>query len=264
MRKNIVKQKWENGESIVNGWLHIGSGWTAEVMARTGFDSLTIDMQHGPVDFGQALEMLRGINTTETVPMARVPWNEPGIIMRLLDAGVYGIICPMINSREECEQFVGACRYHPEGYRSTGPTRVSLYAGSDYIENANQEILALAMIETAEAMENLEAITRVPGLSGVYVGPADLRLSLYGMGHKVGMDAPEFQEVLDRILAACKSAGIYAGIHVGSPEDGRKMLAKGFQLVTPMSDTTFLRQRAEEVVKIIRDEDKGKAGESIY
>jgi 4-hydroxy-2-oxoheptanedioate aldolase len=253
MRKNRIKQKWAAGEAIINGWLHVPSGWTAEVMAHSGYDSLCIDMQHGQLDFGHAMDMLRAISTTDTVPIARPPWNEPGMIGRLLDAGAYGIICPMVNTAGECEAFVGACRYAPAGYRSKGPTRANLYGGADYARHANDEIMTMAMIETAEALENVAAITRVPGLDAVYVGPGDLSLSLLGMERSgIDLDDAEFLAALDRILAACEAAGIAAGIHTNSPDYARRMIDKGFRFTTIMTDTLLMRTMAERVVTAVR------------
>ena len=147
-------------------------------MSHQGWDSLTIDMQHGVVDYPNALQMLQAISTTEAVPMARVNWNEPGQIMKILDAGCYGVICPMVSNRKEAENFVKACLYPPKGYRSFGPIRGLLYGGSDYGKYANDEILKFAMIETKEALENLDAIMSTPDLSGIYIGPADLSLAI--------------------------------------------------------------------------------------
>src|SRR5688572_698577 len=118
MRPNPLREIWRNGGCALNGWLHLPDSMATEAMAQCGWDSLTIDLQHGTVDYQAALRMLQAISTTAAVPMARAPWNEPGIIMKLLDAGAYGIICPMVNSRADCEAFVGACRYPPLGYRS--------------------------------------------------------------------------------------------------------------------------------------------------
>ena len=101
-------------------------------MAHQGWDSLTIDLQHGVVDYQTAVGMLQAISTTAVVPMVRVPWLDPGIVMKMLDAGSYGVICPMINNRDEAETFVRACRYPPRGSRSMGPIRATLYAGDDY------------------------------------------------------------------------------------------------------------------------------------
>ena len=158
MRKNNIKKIWKDGGAAINGWLAIPSSVSAETMAHEAWDSLTIDLQHGLNDYSTSLSMLQAISTTDTVPFARVHWNEPGIIMKMLDAGTYGIICPMINSKEECEKFVKACRYAPQGYRSVGPLRASIYGCQDYIQNANNEILTMAMMESKDAVKNLDEI----------------------------------------------------------------------------------------------------------
>jgi len=148
MRTNRLRHLWTDGKTAVNAWLTIPSAWTAEVMAHAGFDAVTIDMQHGLIDYQTSLAMLQSISATGVVPLVRVPWNDPAAIMRALDAGACGIICPMINNRKEAEAFDGACRYAPGGYRSYGPTRAVLGAGKDYVARANDEVLAFAMIET--------------------------------------------------------------------------------------------------------------------
>ena len=141
MRKNKLKQMFKEGKPVVNGWLQIPSAFSAEVMAHQGWDSCTIDMQHGVIDYPNALGMLQSISTTEVTPLARVNWNEPGQIMKILDAGCYGIICPMVSNRKEAESFVKACLYPSKGYRSFGPIRGLLYGGSDYAKNADNEII---------------------------------------------------------------------------------------------------------------------------
>ena len=182
MRKNKIRSIWQEGGAALNGWLHIPSSWSAEVMAHQGWDSLVVDLQHGMMGYQTALTMLQAISTTDTVPLARVTWNDPTQIMRMLDMGAYGVICPMINTRAEAEAFVGACRYHPIGYRSLGPTRASVYAGEGYGQQANETILAIAMIETEEALNNIEEIVSVPSLDAIYIGPGDLSLTLTGKG----------------------------------------------------------------------------------
>ena len=136
MKKNKLKLMFKEGKSVINGWLQIPHSFSAEVMAKQEWDSLTIDLQHGVVDYSSALQMFQAISLTETVPMARVNWNEPGQIMKILDAGCYGIICPMVSNREEAEKFVQACLYPPKGYRSFGPIRGLLYGGPDYGDHA--------------------------------------------------------------------------------------------------------------------------------
>lgn len=261
MRENRVKRTWQQDGAVLNGWLHIPSSFAAEVMAHAGYDSLTIDLQHGAADFASALGMMQAISTTETVPFVRVPWNDPGLIMRLMDAGAYGVICPMINTREEAEKFVSACRYPPDGYRSFGPFRATLYAGADYAAHANETIVTMAMIETAEALENLDDIMGVSGLDAVFVGPADLGQSL---GEGPGMDRtePAVVEAFDRILAAAEEYGLAAGIFTGSTEYASRMIERGFRFVTVLSDGRLLASAAAQTVAAMKGE--GGAIRSVY
>lgn len=251
MRENKVHSVWKSGAAVINGWLTIPNSWSAEVMANQGMDSLTIDMQHGLMDYQTAFGMLQAISTTAVAPLVRVNWNEPGIIMKMLDAGAYGIICPMVNNRVECEAFVGACRYYPQGYRSVGPTRATVYAGNDYETYANQMMITLAMIETRQAMDNLDEIMSVPGLDGIYVGPNDLSLSM-DLPERANLTEPQTVTLLDKILAATKRHGIKAGIHTRSADAALLMIEKGFQFVTVMTDTSLLANAASEVVKAAR------------
>lgn len=251
MRENRVRTIWRRGGAVVNGWLAIPSGVSAETMAHQGWDSLTIDLQHGLVDYQAAVAMLQAISTTETMPMARVPWLEDGIIMKLLDAGAYGVICPMINSGEEAEALVGACRYAPQGHRSFGPVRALLYAGSDYPQHANDTVLAIAMIETAKALDHLDDIMSTPGLDGVYIGPSDLGLSL-GFTPTLEPTEPRVIDAIETILAAAKKHGIAAGIHCGSTAMARQMIERGFGLVTLLSDNGLMAAAAKQAVSEIR------------
>jgi 4-hydroxy-2-oxoheptanedioate aldolase len=205
-------------------------------------------MQHGLVDYSNALPMLQTISTTDVTPLARVNWNEPGQIMKILDAGCYGVVCPMVSNKEEAEKFVQACMYPPNGYRSFGPIRGLIYGGSDYAEHANDEILKLAMIETEESLGKLDEIMSTPGVDGIYIGPADLSLAI---GEKPGFDRPEntkaYSEIL-RILEHAKKNNIFAGIHNGTPEYATKMIEKGFNFVTIASDLRALSAGAKSVV----------------
>ena len=245
MRKNKLKELFKAGKPIINSWLAVPSSFSAEVMANQGWDSLTIDMQHGIIDYPNAVNMLQAISSTETTPMARVNWNEPGQIMKILDAGCYGVICPMVSNRKEAEKFVQACQYPPKGYRSFGPIRASIYGGNDYAKHADEEILKLAMIETKEALEKLDEILDTTNLDGIYIGPADLSLAV---GEEPGFDKPEntkaYMEIL-RILEAAKKRDLLAGLHNGSPEYAKKMIEKGFNLVTVGSDSRYITAGAK-------------------
>ena len=255
MRINKIKKMMIDGKPVLNGWLQIPSTVSAEVMANEGWDSLTVDMQHGLIDYSSALPMLQTISTTEVVPLARVNWNEPGQIMKILDAGCYGIICPMVSNKKEAENFVQACMYPPQGYRSFGPVRGFLYGGSDYPKYANDELLKFAMIETKESLDKLDEIMSTPGLSGIYIGPADLSISL---GEEPGFDKPEgtkaYNEIC-RILETAKKHNIFAAIHNGTSEYALKMIKKGFNLVTVGSDHRSISTEA----KLIIDKIKGSA-----
>jgi 4-hydroxy-2-oxoheptanedioate aldolase len=252
MRANRVREAWAAGRAVVNGWCGIPSGFSAELMAHMGWDSLVIDMQHGVVDYKDMLSMLQGISTTEVTPMVRVPWNDPAHIMKALDAGAYGIICPMINSREECEKFVGACRYSPAGYRSSGPIRAALYGGSDYQEKANDTVIAFAMIETVVAIAKLDEILSTPGLDAVYVGPSDLSIT---MGLPAGLDKDHDAMIanLKKILDGCRRHGVSAGIHTGSPAYAKRMFEMGYNFATVMGDAALMRAAGTQVLQQMRD-----------
>jgi 4-hydroxy-2-oxoheptanedioate aldolase len=251
MRANRVREIWQSGGAVINGWCGIPSGFAAEIMAHMGWDSLVVDAQHGIVGYETMVAMLQGISTTAVTPMARVPWNNPADIMKALDAGAYGIICPMINSRAECESFVGACRYAPVGYRSSGPIRATLYGGPDYHAKANDVIVAMAMIETTQALDNLDAILATPGLDGIYVGPSDLSIT---MGHSPGLDRNE-EDVLaayELILAGCRRHGVHPGIHTGSAAYAKRMIEMGFRFVTLLGDARLLTMAGQQVVQEMR------------
>jgi len=257
VRKNTVRQIWARGGVVVNGWCSIPSSFSAEVMAHQGFDSLCIDMQHGAVDYQVAVTMLQAISTTSVIPIVRVPWNDPAQLMKMLDAGAYGVICPMINNRAQAEALASACKYPPLGIRSFGPIRAKYYAGGgthgggDYHEYANDETIVMAQIETAEAIENLDEILEVPGIDAVYVGPSDLAMAL-GSQPRTGQNDAVVVEAKKKIVETCKRHGVPAGIHTPSPEVALKMIAEGYQLVTLSSDDRFLMTMAKSEVAAVK------------
>jgi 4-hydroxy-2-oxoheptanedioate aldolase len=251
VRANTLKSIWARGEAVVNGWLSIPSSFSAEVMAHQGFDSLTVDMQHGVIDYQTAVTLLQAVSTTPVVPLARVPWNDPAFLMKILDAGVYGVICPMINTRDEAEAMVTACKYPPRGHRSWGPVRASIYAGADYGDHANADLLVMPMIETAEALKNLDDILSVPGIDAVYVGPSDLSLAL-GVKPRLDQTDAVVVDAQREIVKVCKRHGVIAGIHNLTAAYALKMVAEGYQFVTIASDSRFLAAKAAEEVSVMR------------
>jgi 4-hydroxy-2-oxoheptanedioate aldolase len=251
MKPNGLREIWASGGTVLNGWLHIPSTWSAEVMAHAGWDSLTVDLQHGLHSIETAIQMMQVISSTTTVPIARVNWHAPGAAMRLLDAGALGIICPMINTRAECEAFIGACRYPPHGYRSLGPTRADLIFGADYAEHANREIITIPMIETKEALDQLEQIVSVEGVDVILVGTGDLRLSMTG---RIGFDSndPQVDAALDQVLAMCAKYDRIAGVFTASVSYAAQMVKRGFRFVTVKTDSSILSEYARQLVQQTR------------
>ncbi|WP_425261453.1 HpcH/HpaI aldolase family protein [Rubrivivax sp. RP6-9] len=251
MRENRLRTLWQAGQAVVNGWLAVPSSFSAEVMAHQGWDSLTVDLQHGVVDYQAMVGMLQAISTTATVPVVRVPWLEPGALMKALDAGAYGVICPMVNTREDAQKLVAYTHYAPRGTRSFGPVRATLYGGADYPQQANDTIVTFAMIETAQALDNLDAILSVEGLDAIYIGPSDLSLAL---GCRPVFDDvdPPVQQAIEHILARAKAHGLRAGIHNGAPEVAKARVAMGFDFVTMGSDARLLAAGSQQLLQGFR------------
>jgi len=249
--KNKIKTLWQEKKPIINSWMSSNSPFCAEVLAESGYDSITVDLQHGLNDYKDALSIFQAIGRYPVCPMARVPWLDPQIIMKILDAGSMGVICPMINTAKQAEEFVSYMRYPPLGQRSYGPTRAIYSAGESYWEHANSEILALAMIETKESFKNIGSIVTTKGLSGIYIGPSDLSIGLSDGQLKPGMDRtePEIVSAIQTILNEAKMANIFAGIHCATAEYAAKAISWGFDMVTVHSDVRLLAEVATQTVK---------------
>jgi 4-hydroxy-2-oxoheptanedioate aldolase len=255
MIKNGVKSRWADGKPVLNGWLSIASSFSAEIMAAQGYDSITIDMQHGIVGYDGAVPMLQAMRASGVAPLIRVPWLDPADIMKALDAGAYGVICPMINTREEAERLVSYVRYPPHGVRSFGPSRALFSTGTGYANEADDEMICLAMIETAQAYENLDDILSTPGLDGVYIGPADLTLGLQGRKYAPGFDRsePEMIAAIQHILHTAHKAGKRAALHNGTAEYAAKAVGWGFDLVTVSNDVRLMAGAADASVRKFRE-----------
>ena len=256
---NKVKQLWASGKAVVNAWLAIPSGFSAEVIAKCGFDSVTVDIQHGVQDYQSMVQCFQAMGAHPVTPLVRVPWNEPGIIGKVLDGGAMGIVCPMVNSREEAEALVRYSKYPPMGARSNGPIRAAMYGeASNYQSTANDETLAIAMIETQHAVEHLDEILDVKGLAGVYVGPADMAFT-YGKTPKLDHEDEMFFEIYRKIVAGCAKRGLYAGIHCGSGAYAARMFRMGFRLATIMNDSNLMAEAARHHIGVARKESGGLA-----
>lgn len=249
-----MKHLWQQGRPALGGWLTIPSSFSAEIFAHAGFDWVCVDMQHGVIGYSESVHLLQAISTTSATPVVRVPWNEPGIIMKVLDAGAMGVIVPMVNSRAEAEAAVAACRYAPRGMRSYGPARAVYYAGRDYFAHADQEVACIVMIETKEALQDLEGILGVPGVDAAYIGPADLSVSL-GLPPASDHDEPAFTEAITRVVEVCRRLRVVPGAHAGNPATARKRIQQGFLMVEMCDDASALARTAAADLRAVRGDE---------
>lgn len=230
---NKLKSIWRDGGVAHGGWLSLGDPHAAELMGSIGFDYLCVDMQHGAADYARAVSIFQALQGSTSVPIARVPWNEPGVIGRVLDAGAQGVIVPMVNSVDEVKAAVAACRYPPDGSRSWGPMRAGRLHEGYTPESANAGVAVIPMIETKQAVDSLAEILEVDGIDGVYVGPADLSIS-YGL--PPGSNNPgAFLSALERIVRLCEAAGVVPGVHT-TPALAQTRRDQGFRMITVTSD----------------------------
>jgi len=249
---NKLKARIAAGKAAVNGWLAIPSGFAAEVMAQCGWDSVTVDLQHGVQDYQSMVQCFQAMQVHPITPLVRVPWNEPGIIGKCLDGGAMGIICPMVNTAAEAKTLVDASLYPPLGKRSNGPIRAAMYGeASLYQATANSEILVIAMIETQAGIDNIDEVLSVPGISGIYIGPSDMGLAL-GLLPILDREEPVILEIYDKLLASCKRHGKFAGLHNSSAAYAARMIHKGFQFITIANDSGLMARAAREAVAATR------------
>jgi 4-hydroxy-2-oxoheptanedioate aldolase len=249
---NKLKEVWKSGKAAVNGWLAIPSGFSAEVMAQCGFTSITVDMQHGVQDYQSMVQCFQAMQAHPVTPLVRVPWNEPGIVGKVLDGGAMGVICPMISTKAEAEALVSYAKYPPRGARSNGPIRAAMYGeASAYQTIANDEILIIPMIETQEAIDNIDGILDVPGIGGIYIGPSDLGFSL-GLKPMLDREEPEIFPIYEKLVAATGKRGQFAGIHNATGAYAARMIAMGFRFVTLANDSGLMARAARAEIAITR------------
>ncbi len=251
MKINRLREEWRSGNATANAWLGLGDGLSAEIIARRGYDSVTFDLQHGAASMADLPRLLQAVSSTLAVPLVRVPRNDGAMIMRALDLGAEGVVVPMVETAAEAAEAVAAALYPPVGRRSYGPLRASLAYGADQHLRANDEVAVFAMVETALGLENLGAIARTVGLTGLYVGPADLS---YAVGALPSFDSTDPRQVaaVESILTACKANGKVAGIHTGGVGFAREAAARGFGFVTVAVDHAVLGQEVGKRLEAFR------------
>lgn len=261
MKPNTLKAKWQAGQVTLGAWLGIPNWYTAELVARQGYDYVCVDTQHGLIEYSDAVPMIRGIHAQDALPIVRVPWNEPGIIMKMLDAGAMGVIVPMVNTAEEARRAVAACRYYPAGMRSNGPQLAGMIHGPDYFANANNEVLCIPMVETKEAVENLDEILAVPGIDAIYVGPSDLAITY---GYPPALEAPgAWEEARIKIANSCNARGVIAGMHANAAL-AAKHAAAGYKMITITPDGAALQAGCQADLAVAGKGVQGARSNSPY
>jgi 4-hydroxy-2-oxoheptanedioate aldolase len=228
---------WREDRPAFGLWGSIPSPLTAELAAATGLDYVCVDLQHGGADEERMMAMFSAIEARGAVPLARVIYNEPWMVNRVLDLGAAGVIVPLVGSAEEARRAVSGCRYPPHGVRSYGPLRAALTVGSADPERLAAGALCFVMVETRQGLDNVEEIAATAGVDGIYIGPADLSL---GLGREPGHGGDALEQAITRVRDACAASGIVAGVHcTGGGEEARARAAAGFRLVTVGVDASL-------------------------
>jgi 4-hydroxy-2-oxoheptanedioate aldolase len=249
---NPLKARLKAGRVCLNAWSVLPSPFVVEALALSGWDSVTLDLQHGLHDYASMVACIQALRASPVTTLARTPWNEPGILGRVLDAGAWGVICPMINTAADARALADACLYPPVGKRSNGPIRAPAPAGGvAYQSIANDEVLILPQVETIEAVTNLDAILDTPGLGGIYVGPSDLGFSM-GLPPKLDREEPEILRIYEGLIEKTSRRGLVAGIHNLTPAYAGRMADMGFTLVTAASDLDLIGQGGRAAARATR------------
>jgi 4-hydroxy-2-oxoheptanedioate aldolase len=249
-----LAQRLRAGETVFSGWCMMGSPIVAETMAREGFAAVVLDAQHGLWDTASIIAGVGAVHHAGSAPLVRVPLGDFGMVSHALDVGAEGIVAPMINTAEDARQFAAAAKYPPLGERSFGPARAMMLQGQSaatgYLPAANDGTITLAMIETPQALDNIDAIAGTPGIDALFIGPYDLSTSL-SAGKAQDINAPEVDKAIDKICAAAIKADKIAGIYCRDASRARDMAKRGFRFLTIGSDFSLVREGAAASLKAL-------------
>jgi 4-hydroxy-2-oxoheptanedioate aldolase len=244
MRANHVKRRLAAGEPSVGTWLALPSPESAEYVATLGFDWLVADTEHNAIDIRTLSQMFGAIAPAGVAPMVRIPWNTPENIKRVLDAGAWGIVVPMVNSKEEAERAVEATRFPPRGARSVGGGMTALRfgtTGGEYLRHADDEILLVLQIEHVQAVERCDEILGVPGVDACFIGPNDMAASMgIGLGVPLESDHPRMIEAVAHVQKTAKACGVAPGVHCSDSNGVNQRIAEGFQFLALASELRYL------------------------
>ena len=251
LKENKVKRVLQAGGKTFGGWCALNSSMAAEMMAHAGFDWLIIDNEHSIIDLSTTFHMLQAVDATDTLPFVRVPWNDVVYIKKILDAGAYGILVPYVNSVEECENAVSYAKYPTRGIRGVAGPRATGYGrySADYYQRANDELIVMCQVETAQAVDACADMCDVDGLDLIFVGPADLSAS---MGHLGDLGHPEVRKAIRHVIDTCRAKGKAVGTVSTSVAQARERFEDGFNLVSVSNDTGYLRAASDLAVKEMR------------
>ncbi len=256
MRPNSVKRLLKEGKPAIGTWLNFPCVNSAEAMAYAGWDWVTVDMEHGPIDFEMLNNMFMAIGSANVIPMCRIPDNDPVYIKRILDAGCMGIVVPMVCTPEEAAAAVKYAKYPPEGIRSAGGGRWrfghAFGNNQDYMNAANDEVAVIVQIEHIDAVKRTAEILSVPGVDACFIGPNDLAWSM-GLGKGLGEKDPSHAEAVAEVLRQAKSVGVPAGIHCRSVDEVPMRIEQGFQYLACQNDIAWMFNAASAAVKQIRE-----------
>ena len=248
-------RRLQAGETVFSGWCSLPYPLVAETVGREGFSAVTIEAQHGLWDLNAILTGIAAVRQGGAAPLVRVPVGDFAMVSRVLDFGAEGIIAPMINTAADARALAAAAKYPPVGERSWGPHRATTLAGltdqSIYLREANEHVIALAMIETRAALDNLDAILDTPGIDGLFVGPSDLSIALSG-GKTLDPLSKEVERELDRIVAAAQKAGKIPGAYCHSAERAVALAKRGVRFLAVMSDLAFIRAGVAAAMKVLK------------
>lgn len=253
-----LRKRWARGETVFGAWAALPCAFAAELMCVPGVGYVCIDQQHGLVDYTQMVQMLRAIEGRGVTALTRVPANDGWLIGKALDAGVQGVVVPMVSNREEAAAAVAACRYAPSGTRSFGPVRASMVLDTRDIAVVGDSMLCFVMVETREGVERIDEIASTPGLDGIYVGPADLALGL-GLTPNLDKEDPEHVAAIEKIVSACQRHGIVAGIQCGSGRAARRFAGRGFRFVTFTKDSSLIPSAMDKEIAAALGDASGAA-----
>ena len=260
VRHNRVKKTLREGRPSFGTWLSAGDLFASRILARLNFDWLTLDLEHSAIDWSQAAMIFGAVADAGGVPLARVPKGNHDYIKRVLDAGAWGIVVPMVDTVEQAKIAIAAAKYPPTGNRSLGGGMHSLNfdcPSHEYFQHANDEILVVLQTESPRGVANAEEIYSLPGVDAIFVGPVDLRAQMRKPDGTEATDE-EFEAAIQKVIAVGRKTGTPTGMHIMDPAIALERARQGMQFIALGSDLRFMTERAQDVLRTLHPDEKSK------